>query len=121
MTLMSKVQWCGCRRGGGEGGREGGRYLAPRAAEHIFIGGGGKEKKGHYNVKKGTYDAHADNITNVLIKHPCRHMVSVYMFFFLAGKLNKTSPSTHKKTKKNIRALQAQGFWMLSDTIRVLF
>ena len=34
-------------------------------------GGGGKDKKGQYNVKKGTYDAHADNITNVIIKHPC--------------------------------------------------
>ena len=37
-------------------------------------GGGGKDKKGHYNVKKGTNDAHADNITNVLMKHPCRHI-----------------------------------------------
>ena len=34
---------------------------------------GGKDKKGHYNVKKGTNDAHADNITNMLMKHPCRH------------------------------------------------
>ena len=42
-----------------------------RAAERIFIwGGGGKDKKGH-NVKKGTNGAHADNITNVLMKHYC--------------------------------------------------
>ena len=28
-------------------------------------GGGGQRQKGHYNVKKGTNDGHADNITNV--------------------------------------------------------
>ena len=36
--------------------------------------------------KKGTNDAHADNITNVLMKHPCRHKVSFYMLsVLLAG------------------------------------
>ena len=42
-------------------------------------GGGGKDKKGHNNVKKGTNGAHADNITNVLMKHHCRHKVSFDM------------------------------------------
>ena len=34
-----------------------------RAAERIFIwgGGGGKDKKGHCNIKKGTNGVHADN------------------------------------------------------------
>ena len=34
-----------------------------RAAERIFIGGGGggKDKKGHCNVKKATNGVHADN------------------------------------------------------------
>ena len=33
------------------------------AAERIFIGGGGggKDQKGHCNVKKGTNGVHADN------------------------------------------------------------
>ena len=80
----------------------------PWAAERIFIWGG-KDKKGHYNVKKGTNGAHADNVTNVLMKHHCRHKVSIYMLsvvvlfcfclFFSLGELNKTSPPT-KKTKQ---------------------
>ena len=41
-----------------------------RAAERIFSWGGGKDKKRHYNVKKGTNDAHTDNITNVLMEAP---------------------------------------------------
>ena len=75
-------------------------------------GGGGKDKKGHNNVKKGiSYSAHADNITNVLMKHHCRYKVYFYMLiamFFLAE-------------GTEIRALQTQGFWMLSDIIWVLF
>ena len=49
--------------------REQEKHPKPRAAERIFIGGGGggKDKKGHY-VKKGTYDAHADNITKCVNK-----------------------------------------------------
>ena len=39
---------------------------------HLGGGGGDKDKKGHNNVKKGTDGAHADNITNVLMKHHCR-------------------------------------------------
>ena len=34
-------------------------YFIPRAAERIFIWGG-KDKKGHCNVKKGTNAVHAD-------------------------------------------------------------
>ena len=53
--------------------------------ERIFIWEG-TDKKGHYNVKNGTNDAHADNITNVLMKHPCRHNVSfTCTSVFLAG------------------------------------
>ena len=71
-----------------------GTLRGARAAERIFIwggggGDGGKDKKGHYNVKKGTNDAHHLQI----MKHPCRHKVSFYMlsvvFFFLLGELNK--------------------------------
>ena len=75
--------------------------------------GGQRHKKRHYNVKKGTNGAHADNITYVLMKHHCRHKVSFYMlsvvgFFFCWGELNKTSPPT-KKEKGEGRALQAHG------------
>ena len=54
---------------------------SPRAAERIFIGGGGgaKIKKGTIMFKKGTNGAHADNITNVLMKHHCRNKVYFYM------------------------------------------
>ena len=31
-----------------------------RAAERIFIGGGGQKQKGHCYVKKGTNGVHAD-------------------------------------------------------------
>ena len=55
-------------------------------------GGGAKTPKMHNNVKKGTNGAHADNITNVLMKHHCRQSffvdkVALYMLnvFFLAG------------------------------------
>ena len=46
--------------------------LLNQGRRNVFsFGGGGGGQKGHYNVKKGTNDAHADNITNVLMMHPC--------------------------------------------------
>ena len=47
---------------------------------YFHLGGWGAK------TKKGTNDAHADNIT-VLMKHLCRDKVSFYMLsvFFLAG------------------------------------
>ena len=73
-----------------------------RAAERIFIWGG-KGKKGHNNVKKGTNGAHADNIANVLMKHHCRQRFFLhaerFFFFFCWEELNKTSPPTPKINK----------------------
>ena len=56
-----------------------------------------RQKGALCNVEKGTNDAHADNITNVLMKRPCRHKVSFYMLSVIWGELNKTSPSIIKK------------------------
>ena len=59
---------------------------------------GGQDKKGHKNVKKGTNGGHADHIiTNVLMKHHCRHTVSFYILSVFLGELNKTSPQPPQK------------------------
>ena len=89
---------------------------------HWGGGGGGQRQIGHYNVKKGTNGAHADNITNMLMKHHCRHKVSFYMLsvvFFSWGELNKNHITKRKKNKGP--ACKLMGLWMLSDTILVLF
>ena len=60
------------------------------------------------------------------MEHPCRHKVSFYMVNIFLSR-GRGGGGVHTKINKYIyvfkiiRALQAQGFWMLSDTIRVLF
>ena len=50
-----------------------------------------------------------------------KDMLSVVFFFAGETELNISPPPQKKKKKKKLRALQAHGLWMLSDTIQVLF
>ena len=55
------------------------RWLA-RAAERIFIwGGGAKTKKGTVMSKRALTVYMRIIITNALMKHHCRHKISFYM------------------------------------------
>ena len=57
--------------------------MEPRAAERIFIWGGGgvaKTKKGTEMSKRALTVYMRIIITNALMKHHCRHKVYFYMF-----------------------------------------